>query len=101
MVNCAWKRRLPRAADFNLELSVGNGFIGPCVFSFPRRGVVNVRMELRPKIRGGRSVLWQIFHKNPVADFTVHQIDQSIDTGDILCQELHPVCFRPGVSARQ
>jgi len=57
--------------------------------------MVNVHMELLPEVRGGRSVLWQIFSRSTCTGFTIHQIDRSIDTGEILHQERHAIRLRP------
>ena len=32
-----------------------------------------------------------------MTDFPIHQVDHSIDTGGILCQELHIICHPPSL----
>ena len=95
LTNCVETRQLLAEANADLGVSLGNSLIGPSVFSIPGYGMVNVHMELLPEVRGGRSVLWQIFSKSTHTGFTIHQVDRSLDTGEILYQERHAIRLWP------
>jgi methionyl-tRNA formyltransferase len=79
----------------DLGLSLGNGYIGRRVFSIPRHGMINVHGELLPRFQGAHSVIWPIHDGIEETGFTIHRIDDGIDTGDILYQERLPIAFRP------
>jgi methionyl-tRNA formyltransferase len=84
-----------RAASADLGLSLGNGYIPRRVFSVPRLGMINVHHELLPQFQGAQSVIWQLYHGSRKTGFTVHQIDDRIDTGAILAQQELDILFRP------
>ena len=92
-------RQLFRQADADLGLSLGNGYIGKSVFSIPRYGMINLHMERLPKYQGAASVIWAIFEGETTSGLTIHQIDDRIDTGDILYQEEYPIVFQPDLEA--
>jgi methionyl-tRNA formyltransferase len=89
---------LVRAADADVGLSLGNGFIPERVFSLPRHGMVNVHHELLPEFQGAQSVIWQLYHGSTTTGFTIHRIDNRIDTGDILAREEMPIAFHPALA---
>ena len=85
---------LCRAANADLGLSLGNGYIPARVFSTPRLGMINIHHEMLPQFQGAQSVIWQIYHGSATTGFTIHKIDDKIDTGEILHQEEMPIVFR-------
>ena len=87
--------RLMREAEADLGLSLGNGYIAERVFSLPKFGMINVHGERLPQYQNAQSVIWPIYNMETMTGLTVHQIDRSIDTGDILHREEFPIAFRP------
>lgn len=79
----------------DLGLSLGNGYIGPRVFTIPRLGMLNIHHEVLPRFRGAQSVIWQIYHGSRETGFTIHRIDRGIDTGAVVYQEIVPITFAP------
>ena len=79
----------------DLGLSLGNGYIAPEVFRAPRLGMLNIHHEQLPEFRGAHSVIWQLYRGSRVTGYTIHSIDDRLDTGAILRQELVPIRFRP------
>lgn len=71
----------------DLGLSLGNGYIAERVFSSPKHGMINVHHELLPEFRGAQSVIWQVYEGSNKTGFTIHQIDNHTDTGNILYRE--------------
>ena len=85
---------LLRAANADLGLSLGNGYLFPKVFRVPKLGTINVHGEVLPEFRGGSSVIWPIHEGVRETGLTVHRMDERIDTGEILYQERFPIVFR-------
>lgn len=86
---------LMKEANADLGLSLGNGYIPRRVFSVPRLGMINIHHEMLPQFQGAQSVIWQLYHGSRKTGFTIHRIDDHIDTGDILYQEEVDILFRP------
>jgi methionyl-tRNA formyltransferase len=86
---------LCRAANADVGLSLGNGYIPPRVFNVPRLGMINVHHEMLPQFQGAQSVIWQIHAGSARTGFTIHKIDDKIDTGAILYQQEMDIAFRP------
>lgn len=85
--------------DCDLGISLGNGFIAPSVFRIPRRGMINLHMEVLPRYRGAQSIIWPIHENDPHTGFTLHQIERVIDAGEILEVESFPIEFRESLEA--
>lgn len=86
-------RQLFRQANADLGLSLGNGYIAKSVFSIPQYGMINIHTEILPEFQGAQSIIWPIHEMKEETGFTIHQIDSTIDTGNILYQEQYPIQF--------
>ena len=84
-----------RECDADLGLSLGCGYIPKSVFGIPKRGMINIHMEVLPRFQGAYSIIWPIYEGISETGFTIHQIDSNIDTGAILYQEKYPITFFP------
>jgi methionyl-tRNA formyltransferase len=91
--NCERTRQLFRDARADLGVSLGNSFIGRSVFSIPRFGMINIHMEILPRFQGAQSIIWPIHESVKETGYTIHQIDDHIDTGEILDQKVLPIDF--------
>jgi methionyl-tRNA formyltransferase len=60
-------------------------------FEIPRLGAINLHPSLLPKYRGPLPYFWQSYEMDLDGGITIHQIDQGIDTGDILIQARFPI----------
>jgi methionyl-tRNA formyltransferase len=85
---------LIKAADADLGISLGNGYIARRVFSIPRFGMINVHGERLPEYQNAQSVVWPIYNFETVTGLSIHEIDDKIDTGRILYKEVYPISFR-------
>ncbi|CAN5652429.1 hypothetical protein BH23GEM9_BH23GEM9_22580 [soil metagenome] len=94
-INSEPTRALFRSLAADLGLSLGNPYIAPSVFSIPKYGMVNVHGELLPEFQGAQGIIWPLYEGCTETGFTIHQIDASIDTGDILFQKRIPIVLRP------
>jgi methionyl-tRNA formyltransferase len=71
---------------------VGYGQIIPrAIFGRPRLGSVNVHASLLPKYRGAAPIQWAIANGETVTGVTIMQIDEGLDTGDLLAERQAPI----------
>jgi methionyl-tRNA formyltransferase len=76
----------------DLIVVVGYGQIIPrAVFGRPHLGTVNVHASLLPKYRGAAPIQWAIANGETVTGVTLMQIDEGLDTGDILAAREAPI----------
>ncbi len=61
------------------------------IFSIPGKGAINVHPSLLPKYRGLSPQHQAIIHGDPESGVTVHYIEESVDTGNILIQVPIPI----------
>lgn len=74
-----------------IGISVFFGYIiKPALFGFLPKGCLNLHPALLPYNRGSYPNVWSIIEGTP-AGATLHYIDESVDTGDILAQQEVPV----------
>lgn len=67
---------------------VGYGrIIPPWMLQLPRHGNINVHASLLPKYRGAAPVQWAIAQGETVSGVTTMQLNEGLDTGDILLQK--------------
>ena len=52
--------------------------------SIPRYGAINLHVSLLPKYRGAAPVQWAVIHGEKETGVTIMQLDEGLDTGDIL-----------------
>jgi methionyl-tRNA formyltransferase len=81
-------------ADAHLGISLGNPYIPKRIFMQPGMGMINIHGEVLPEFQNAQSIIWQIHEGSGFTGYTIHKIDQRIDTGDILKQERFPIPFR-------
>ncbi len=84
------KITLQELQTINPEIIVSYNYrfiLKPEIFSFPRLGTVNLHVSYLPWNRGADPNFWSHVENTPKG-VTVHYIDDGIDTGDIIGQEL-------------
>ncbi len=59
----------------------------PVVFNTPASGAYNIHPSLLPAYRGPVPLFWQFYYGDQKAGITIHEIDASFDTGNIVLQE--------------
>ena len=57
--------------------------------------MINLHTEILPDFQGAQSVIWPIYERRKETGYTIHQIDNGIDTGEIIYQEKYPIQFFP------
>ncbi len=61
------------------------------ILQMPKYGCVNIHASLLPKYRGAAPIQWAIINGEQESGITIMQMDQGIDTGDILMQSVVPI----------
>ncbi|MBQ1403768.1 MAG: methionyl-tRNA formyltransferase [Lachnospiraceae bacterium] len=61
------------------------------ILDLPRFGCVNVHASLLPKYRGAAPIQWAVINGEEKSGVTIMQMDEGLDTGDILLQEEIPL----------
>ena len=86
--------RTPEAAQTLRELApelvvvVAYGrILPPEILSIPRCGCINLHVSLLPKYRGAAPVQWAVLNGDRETGVTIMQLDEGLDTGDILAVE--------------
>ena len=83
---------------------VGYGrLVPPWMLSLPRHGNINLHASLLPKYRGAAPIQWAIAEGETITGVTTMQLDEGLDTGDILMQgqlQIGTDETAPGLSAR-
>lgn len=74
------------AADVAVVVAFGRILPKSFLEAFPR-GAINVHFSLLPKYRGAAPVNWAIANGETVSGVTTMQMDEGLDTGDILLQK--------------
>ena len=97
-INCDVTKQLFHQARADVGISLGNGYIGKNIFSIPKYGMLNVHHEILPQYKNAQSIIWQIYNGSINTGYTIHKIDQHIDTGEILFEKTVPILFKNTLS---
>lgn len=92
------KLRLPenvevvREANPDMIIVAAFGQILPkSVLDIPQYGCINVHASLLPKYRGAAPIQWSILDGESETGITIMKMDEGLDTGDILLQQVVPI----------
>jgi methionyl-tRNA formyltransferase len=61
------------------------------IINLPPLGTINVHGSLLPRYRGAAPIQWALINAETETGVTIMQMDEGIDTGDILMQEKIPI----------
>ena len=61
------------------------------IIDYPKYGCVNVHGSLLPKYRGAAPIQWAVINGDEVTGVTIMQMNEGLDTGDILTAEAIPI----------
>jgi methionyl-tRNA formyltransferase len=70
-----------------IALTAYGKILPPELINLPPWGTINVHGSLLPKYRGAAPVQWAVINGEKETGITIMQMDEGIDTGDILLQE--------------
>ncbi|WP_167848748.1 methionyl-tRNA formyltransferase [Methanolobus halotolerans] len=81
-------------ADPDIIIVCGYKFIIPKeIFSIPRNGTINIHPSMLPRYRGQHVINWAIVNGELETGVTLHFMEETLDTGDIIVQKSVPICF--------
>lgn len=78
------------APDVIVTIAYGQVLPGP-LLALPRFGAVNVHASLLPKYRGAAPIHRAVINQEPETGVTTMQMDEGLDTGDILLAASTPI----------
>lgn len=61
------------------------------ILEYPKYGCINVHGSLLPKYRGSAPIQWSVINGEAETGVTIMQMNEGIDTGDMLYQESIPI----------
>lgn len=61
------------------------------ILDMPRYGCINIHASLLPKYRGASPIAWSILNGDEETGVTIMQMNEGMDTGDILLQRAIPI----------
>lgn len=61
------------------------------ILDMPKYGCINIHASLLPKYRGAAPIQWSIIDGEKETGVTIMQMDEGLDTGDILTQKVVPI----------
>lgn len=61
------------------------------ILGMPRLGCLNIHASLLPRYRGAAPIPWAILNGDEKTGITIMQMDEGVDTGDILMQKELPI----------
>ncbi len=83
-----------RALAPELIVVVAYGRILPKeVLEIPAKGCINLHVSLLPKYRGAAPIQWSVLNGDAQTGVTIMQLDEGLDTGDIL--KVEPIAIDP------
>ena len=98
MTNSQMTMDLFTAANADIGVSLGNGFISKKIFSIPALGMINIHHEILPEYQNAQSIIWQLYNYSSYTGYTIHAVTSKIDGGDIVYQEKLPIIFKKTLS---
>ncbi len=91
-VRCEEAYETFRSFDADIFVVAAYGKILPKeILEIPEKGCINVHTSLLPKYRGSAPIQWAIIEGEQETGVTVMQMDEGMDTGDILFTKVVPV----------
>ena len=92
-INSYETRKVLRALNADLGISLGNPYIHKDVYSIPTDGMINLHCERLPQYQNAQSVIWPIYNNERTMGYCFHKINKFIDQGDIIFQKTFRIEF--------
>lgn len=90
--NSAENETLVSSMQPDVGIICGTGRIDRRIFSIPLHGCINFHSGLVPEYRGLETIFWALYNEEyDKVGVTIHFVDDTIDTGDVIFQERIPV----------
>ena len=79
---------------FNPDLFILCGYnkiLKPLIFNIPHQGTINLHGGKLPEYRGAAPINWQIINGEGTGGCSILYVDEGIDTGNIIAQEIYSI----------
>ncbi len=89
-INLTSTRDINTLKSDNIDILIlfGTSIIKENILSLPKIGTINFHSSILPYYKGSRVEFWQLYYDDyDYCGSTVHYVDTSVDTGDIIIQE--------------
>ena len=80
-----------RKLGADLGVVIGTRILKRSTFAVPRMGCINLHKGKVPEYRGLPPGFWELYEGQDKAGVTVHFVDDGLDTGDVLGEDLFPI----------
>ena len=80
-----------RALRADLQIVVAFRMLPEVVWAMPRLGTFNLHASLLPQYRGAAPIQWAVLNGENESGVTTMQMDEGLDTGDMLLKEAVPI----------
>lgn len=91
-INSAEFIEIAKSYDVDLFVSMSfNQIFKAPILAVPKLGVINCHAGKLPFYRGRNILNWALINDEKEFGITVHYVDEGIDTGDIIKQEIFPI----------
>jgi len=77
-------------ADLAVVVAYGR-ILTPTLLKAPKRGCINVHASVLPQYRGAAPIQWAIINGEKETGVTTMQMDEGLDTGDVLLEQRTPI----------
>jgi methionyl-tRNA formyltransferase len=74
-----------------IALTAYGNILPGSIINLPPLGTINVHGSLLPKYRGAAPIQWALIKGETETGITIMQMDEGVDTGDVLLQEKIPI----------
>jgi peptidoglycan/xylan/chitin deacetylase (PgdA/CDA1 family) len=90
-LNSVEAQRQLTALEADLGLVIGTRILKRQTFAVPRLGSINVHKGKVPEYRGQPPAFWELYNGEKAAGVTIHLVDDTLDTGDIVTEGAVPI----------
>ena len=76
------------ASSYDIIILFGTSIVGQSLISLPKVGMLNIHSSLLPYYKGTMPEFWQLYFQDyAYCGVTIHYVENSVDTGNILLQK--------------
>jgi len=84
---------LGEIGDIDLGVCCGFEILSEEVFTWPRRGFINIHPSYLPFYKGAHPLYYMLLNNEKEGGVTIHEVTKDVDTGKILAQARYPILF--------
>lgn len=77
--------------DLDVIINQSQNILKSELFNIPKLGTLNRHNAILPRNRGRLATFWVLYRNEPETGVSIHFVEEGIDSGDIILQEIYPV----------